>query len=227
MVLVLLSGSALGVTWADAHVPAILQAWYPGQAAGTAVADAIFGKVSPGGRLPVTFYRSVDQLPRFGDYTMAGRTYRFFAGAPLYPFGHGLSYGAFEYHDLQIPASAETGSPVELSVDVTNAGRMRADEVVQVYLSGRDRPAPVPIRALAVFTRVTLDPGERRTIRFTLAARNFSFIDADGQRAIGSGRFDVSVGGKQPHLTGTADARTTGVLTGETRLTGAKKTIEP
>ena len=227
VVLVLLSGSALALGWADRNVPAIVEAWYPGQAAGTAVADVLFGNVSPAGRLPLTFYRSVDQLPPFDDYAMKGRTYRYFTGQPLYPFGHGLSYARFTYSKLAVPKKAVAGAPVSVSVQVENAGGMEADEVVQVYVKDVEASAPVPLRSLKGFQRVKLQPGERRVVRFTLDDRAFSIVAADGQRVVEPGRFTIAVGGKQPGLTGTADAVTTMVLTADVELTGAARTLAP
>lgn len=227
VVLVLLSGSAVSVNWADAHLPAILHAWYPGQAGGTAVAEVLFGDVSPGGRLPVTFYRSADQLPAFDDYAMKGRTYRYFEGEPLYPFGHGLSYARFTYDRLRLPDRVPAGSPVELSVRVGNAGGMVADEVVQVYVTDKEASGPVPRRALKAFRRVTLKPGERKTLRFALESRDFSLIGSDGRRIVEPGRFEIAVGGKQPGLVGTADAATTEVLTAEIELSGSVQALEP
>jgi beta-glucosidase len=227
VVLVLLSGSALAVSWADAHAPAIVEAWYPGQAGGTAVADVLFGDTSPAGRLPVTFYRSVDQLPPFTDYAMKGRTYRYFEGTPLYPFGHGLSYTRFSYDRLRVPAKRAAGEAVEVSVRVRNEGQVAADEVVQVYVSDRDASAPVPIRALKAFRRLALRPGEARTVRFSLSARDFSLVGADGRRTVEPGRFLIAVGGKQPGFSGTADAATTQVLTAELEMTGAGKELAP
>jgi beta-glucosidase len=226
VVLVLLSGSALAVSWADANVPAIVQAWYPGQAAGTAVADVLFGNVSPGGRLPVTFYRSTDQLPPFDDYAMTGRTYRYFTGQPLYPFGHGLSYGRFEYNKLSVPGKAKVGAPVTVSVQVENTGGMDADEVVQLYLAHDGVAGEAPLRALKGFERIGLAPGQKRLVRFTLDERAFSRVGADGQRTVEPGRFEVAVGGRQPGLRG-AGAATTMVLTKDLELTGVAKTLAP
>src|SRR5438067_12372754 len=129
-VLVLLNGSALAVNWAQQHVPAIVEAWYPGQAAGSAIADVLFGDYNPGGRLPVTFYKSVDDLPPFDDYRMAGRTYRFFKGTPLYSFGYGLSYTTFAYKNLRTSADTlRAGDTITIRVDITNTGRRRSDDV--------------------------------------------------------------------------------------------------
>jgi len=227
VVLVLLSGSALAVGWADENLPAILHAWYPGEAGGTAVADVLFGDTSPGGRLPVTFYRSVDQLPPFEDYAMKGRTYRYFEGRPLYPFGHGLSYARFAYDRLRVPAKVPAGRPVEVSVRVRNEGDVPADEVVQLYVTDLEASAPVPRRALKAFRRVSLRAGESETVRFSLSERDLSVVGADGQRVVEPGRFQVAVGGKQPGLTGTADAATTQVLTAELELAGSVRTLEP
>jgi beta-glucosidase len=227
VVLVLLSGSALSVNWADGHVPAILQAWYPGQAAGTAVADVLFGKVSPAGRLPVTFYRSTGDLPAFDDYSMRNRTYRFFEGTPLYPFGHGLSYSRFAYARLTVPRKAALGAAVGVAVEVRNTGDRAADEVVQLYVTDLEASGEVPRHALKGFRRVSLRPGERQTVRFTLDERAFSLIGADGRRIVEPGRFRIAVGGKQPGLRGTADAATTMVLTAELELTGLAKALAP
>jgi beta-glucosidase len=227
VVLVLMSGSALSVGWADRNVPAIVQAWYPGEAAGTAVADVLFGNANPGGRLPVTFYRSVSDLPPFEDYSMKGRTYRYFTGETLYPFGHGLSYARFEYAKLAVPKKAPAGAPVAVAVEVRNAGTMAADEVVQLYVSDRDASAPVPLRSLKGFRRVSLKPGEKRVVRFTLDERAFSMIATDGRRLVEPGLFTIAVGGKQPGLTGTADAPTTAVVTADVELTGAAKPVAP
>jgi beta-glucosidase len=227
VVLVLLNGSALSIGWADRNVPAIVEAWYPGQAAGTAVADVLFGNVSPAGRLPVTFYRSVDQLPPFDDYSMENRTYRYFAGEPLYPFGHGLSYSRFAYAKLAVPKKAGVGAPVPVSVEVQNAGGMAGDEVVQVYVTDHEASGPMPRRALKGFARVSLKPGEKRVVRVSLDERAFSLIGTDGRRIVEPGRFTIAVGGKQPGLQGTADAATTMVLSADVELTGAVKALAP
>jgi len=227
VVLVLLNGSALALNWADQNVPAIVEAWYPGQAAGTAVADVLFGDVSPAGRLPVTFYRSLDQLPPFDDYAMQGRTYRYFTGAPLYPFGHGLSYASFAYAKLAVPRKAAVGAPVAVSVEVRNTGTMAADEVVQLYVTDVEASGPVPLRALKGFERLSLRPGEQRVVRFTLDDRAFSLVGNDGRRVVEPGRFTIAVGGKQPGLSGTADAATTMVVAAGLELVGAAKALAP
>ena len=213
VVLVLLNGSALAVNWASANVPAIVEAWYPGQAAGTALADVLFGDANPSGRLPVTFTKSVADLPPFTEYRMTGQTYRYFKGEPLYPFGYGLSYTTFEYSNLRMPESAEAGADIAVTVDVKNAGFRVGDEVVQLYVNDLEASVPVPVRSLQGFQRVHLQPGETRPVRFVIAPRQLSLIDKDGARVVEPGLFEVSVGGKQPGFTGPADAATTGVLT--------------
>src|SRR2546430_11582333 len=175
-VLVLLNGSALAVNWAQHHVPAILEAWYPGQAAGSALADVLFGDYNPGGRLPVTFYKSVDDLPPFDDYRMAGRTYRFFKGKPLYPFGYGLSYTSFAYKNLRTSTATLAGSDtLTVQVDVTNQGRLAGDEVVQLYVRHLGSRVARPREDLRGYPRVTLGPGETRTGAFPLAASRLAY----------------------------------------------------
>jgi beta-glucosidase len=221
VVLVLLSGSAVAVNWAADSVPAILQAWYPGQAAGTAIADVLFGRVSPSGRLPVTFYRSASDLPPFADYRMEGRTYRYFRGAPLFPFGHGLSYARFRYHDLRLPARVRSDESVTASVEVENAGSVTADEVVQLYVSHEAVRVPVPLRSLAGIRRVTLRPGERRRVSFAVAPRQLAVVTDDGRIVVEPGFVTVAVGGKQPGQRGPGDAATTDVVSGRIEVVGA------
>jgi beta-glucosidase len=202
--LVLLNGSALAVNWARDHVPAIVELWYPGQAGGTALADVLFGDYNPAGRLPVTFYKSVDQLPPFTDYNMKGRTYRFFEGEPLFPFGYGLSYTTFAYRNLAMPNQAAAGEPVKVAVEVENSGKVAGEEVVELYVKAVGANRPVPLRSLEGFQRVALEPGAHKTVEFTLAPRQL----------IGDGMFEISVGGKQPGFKGLLDAATTGIVTG-------------
>jgi beta-glucosidase len=219
-VLVLLNGSAVAVNWADANIPAIVEAWYPGQAAGTAIADVLFGDYNPAGRLPVTFYKSTDQLPPFEDYSMKERTYKYFTGNPLYPFGHGLSYTKFTYSKLVVPKSVKAGNPVQVSVAATNTGKMAGDEVVQLYITDREASAPVPIRKLVGFRRISLKAGESQKVSFTIDPREMSVITNDARRVIEPGLFDISIGGKQPGFSGTADAATTTVLKGQFAIAG-------
>ncbi len=177
-VLVLMSGSALAIPWAQQHVPAILEDWYGGQAAGTAIADVLFGKYSPAGRLPVTFYRATADLPPFDDYRMANRTYRYFQGKPLFAFGHGLSYTSFSYADLR--AGRDTlaaGGTVDVTVRVTNTGTRAGDEVVQLYVQHLGSRVPRPLRQLAAYARVSLQPGETRTISLPLRAADLAYWD--------------------------------------------------
>ena len=213
-VLVLLNGSAVAVNWAHDHIPAILTAWYPGQAAGTAIADVLFGDFNPGGRLPVTYYKSVDQIPPFEDYGMAGRTYRYFKGDPLYPFGFGLSYTKFEYSDLRVPKSISPDGTLQVSAQVRNAGNRSGDEVIQLYLSYEGSAVAAPIRQLAGFQRVTLKPGESRTVQFNLTRKELELIDAGGRPVSAPGPYEISIGGKQPGFKGGADAASTSVVEG-------------
>jgi beta-glucosidase len=225
-VLVLLNGSAVAVNWADANIPAIVEAWYPGQAAGTAIADVLFGDYNPGGRLPITFYKSLDKMPPFDDYSMKERTYKYFTGDPLYPFGHGLSYTTFAYSDLEVPESVPAGKPVNVSVTVANTGARAGDEVVQVYVSDREASVPVPIRKLAGFKRITLEAGSSQKVSFTIDPRELSLITDDTRRMIEPGVFNLSIGGKQPGFAGTADAATTQTVTGRFTITGDPLELE-
>jgi beta-glucosidase len=195
-VLVLMSGSALSVNWADKHVPAIVQAWYPGGEGGHAVAGLIAGDYSPAGRLPVTFYRGVDGLPAFADYRMDGRTYRYFKGNVLYPFGHGLSYTTFRYGTPALSApSVAAGSPVNVDVEVANTGKRDGDEVVQLYVA---KPGDAANPTLAGFRRIHLKAGERKRVTLALDARALSQVDAAGARKVVPGAYTVYLGGGQP-----------------------------
>ena len=182
-VLVLMSGSAVAVNWAQEHVPAIVEAWYGGQAAGSALADVLFGDYNPAGRLPVTFYTSVDDLPPFDDYRMAGRTYRFFKGTPLYPFGDGLSYTTFAYRNLRTSsARLRAADTLIVRVDVTNTGRRAGDEVAQLYVRHLGSRVERPIEDLRGFRRITLKPGETRTVEFALPASSLAYWSPDTHR---------------------------------------------
>ena len=221
VVLVLLNGSALAVNWANEHVPAILDAWYPGEEGGAALADVLFGDYNPGGRLPVTFYKSVDQLPPFTDYNMQGRTYRYFKGEPLFPFGFGLSYTKFNYSNLKLSASKlKAGNELKVTAEVQNVGNRAGDEVVQLYLSDVAASVPVPIRSLAGTNRVFLKPGEKQHVSFTLSPTQMSLIDDNARRVIEPGEFLISIGGKQPGFTGSPEAKTSGVATARFFVTG-------
>lgn len=198
VILVLINGSALSINWANDNVPAILTAGYPGQQGGNAIADVLFGDYNPAGRLPVTYYKSVDQLPPFENYDMKGRTYRYFDKKPLYPFGFGLSYTQFEYSNLKFPASPSSEKDFEVSVDVTNIGERDGDEVVELYLKDEKASTPRPILQLEGFERISLKKGESKTVRFTITPRQLSLIDKKGQRIVEPGWFTIAVGGKQP-----------------------------
>ena len=196
--LVLINGSALSVNWANDNVPAILTAGYPGQQGGNAIADVLFGDYNPAGRLAVTYYKSVDQLPDFENYDMKGRTYRYFDKKPLYPFGFGLSYTKFKYGNIQLPANISSEKEFEVAIDVTNIGKRDGDEVVELYLKDEKASTPRPIWQLEGFERINLKKGETKTVRFKITPRQLSLINNKDQRVIESGWFTISVGGKQP-----------------------------
>jgi beta-glucosidase len=199
VVLVLLNGSALAINWAAENVPAIIEAWYPGQAGGTAIADVLFGDYNPGGRLPVTFYESIADLPPFEDYAMRGHTYRYFEGEPLFPFGYGLSYTSFAYENLVLSAAnINADQALKISVDVRNTGQRAGDEVVQLYVRDLDASVPVPIRHLEGFQRVHLKPGQKSTVTFTLEPRQLAVVDDLGQQTVQPGEFEIAIGGRQP-----------------------------
>jgi beta-glucosidase len=197
VVLVLMNGSALSVNWAEANLPAIVEAWYPGGEGGQAVAELLAGDFSPAGRLPVTFYKSAEQLPPFSDYSMKGRTYRYFKDEPLYPFGYGLSYTSFAYGKPALGKTAiKAGEAVDLSVDVRNSGSRDGDEVVQLYVSRQADGAPV--RSLKGFQRIHLKAGETRKVSFKVDAQALSIVDAKGARVVPAGTAALWVGGGQP-----------------------------
>ncbi|MFW5713641.1 MAG: glycoside hydrolase family 3 C-terminal domain-containing protein [Brevefilum sp.] len=203
MVLVLLNGSPLAVNWAKDNLPAILEAWYPGQAGGRAVGEVLFGDTNPGGRLPVTFYESVDQLPPFEDYAMEGRTYRYFEGEVNYPFGYGLSYTSFEYTDLSLSHNHLEGPEiVRVSCDVKNTGSMTGDEVIQIYLRDEESSHPVPRHSLVGFKRVRLAPGVSARAIFDIQPKQMACVDENGQWLIEPGTFTVFAGGGQPGVAG-------------------------
>ncbi len=198
LIVVLTSGSALAVNWADDHAAAILEAWYPGEEGGTAVADVLSGDYNPAGRLPVTFYKSVAQLPPFTDYSMFDRTYRYLNETPLYPFGFGLSYSIFSYSD---PVIAETKSGPDVlqsvSVHVINKSSLPGDEVVELYLS-HPGVEGAPIRSLAGFQRVHLAAGASQLVTFLLTPRDLSIVDPIGRRLVPVGPVDLWLGSSQP-----------------------------
>ena len=217
IVLVLTSGSALSVNWEKAHIPAIVQLWYPGQEGGSALADVLFGDYNPGGRLPVTFYQSVSQLPAFEDYNMKGRTYRYFDKEPLFAFGYGLSYTKFEYKNFTVPVETKAGDSMEVSVEVQNTGKIAGDEVAQLYVRDLAASVQTALRSLQGFQRIHLKPDEKRILKFQLRPKQLAVIYDNGQSVIEPGLFEITVGGTQPGI----ECATTHCLTKETRVTGS------
>ncbi|HEX8315740.1 MAG TPA: glycoside hydrolase family 3 C-terminal domain-containing protein, partial [Flavisolibacter sp.] len=207
LVFVMMTGSAIAVPWEAQNVPAIVNAWYGGQDAGTAIADVLFGDYNPSGRLPLTFYKSDNDLPDFNDYSMTGRTYRYFKGKPLYAFGHGLSYTNFRYSNLRLPVSSKA-KKLTVSVNVTNRGKMDGEEVVQLYVSGQEKTAQAPLRSLKGFQRIFLKAGESRTVQFSLVQQDLFLLNDQGNPVPFKGKVLVSVGGSQPD-TGTLQNKKT------------------
>jgi len=196
VVYVVCTGSALALNWEEGHVDAILNAWYGGQAAGAAVADILFGDYNPAGRLPVTFYKSIDQLPDFEDYSMKGRTYRYMTQEPLYPFGFGLSYTTFAYKPAKLAKSTICKTDhVVLTTEVQNTGKRSGEEVVQVYLRNSNDPAG-PIISLKGFKRVSLKAGQSQKVSFDLAPETFnSFNDQTQKFEVLPGKYELLYGG--------------------------------
>ncbi|MBZ5515062.1 MAG: glycoside hydrolase family 3 C-terminal domain-containing protein [Acidobacteriia bacterium] len=208
LVVVLMSGSALAVNWAQERAAAVLEAWYPGEEGGTAIAEALAGANNPGGRLPVTFYAALDQLPPFDDYSMHNRTYRYFQGKPLYGFGYGLSYSTFEYSNLKLSAAQlKAGDDLTVEVDVRNASGPAGDEVAELYLEFPAIPG-APLRALRGFKRLHAAPKETRHVTYTLKARDLSMVNEKGEHIVAPGEYNIFVGGAQPgETTGGVRAR--------------------
>ncbi|GBR52444.1 beta-fructosidase [Neokomagataea thailandica NBRC 106555] len=201
LVVVLANGGAMSVNWANEHAGAIIESWYAGEEGGTAVANTLSGANNPSGRLPITFYKSVDDLPPFGNYFMNNRTYRYYTGTPLFPFGYGLSYTHFEYSNLTLPAAPLTaGESLNVTAKVTNTGKLPGAEVVQLYLSF-PKIDGAPLRALRGFKRVWLKPGQSEVVRFSLDARQQSMVTAAGQIIVPNGTYSLSIGGGQPNTT--------------------------
>jgi beta-glucosidase len=197
VVFVMMTGSAIAVPWEDQNIPAIVNAWYGGQDAGTAIADVLFGDYNPSGRLPVTFYKSDKDLGDFNDYNMVNRTYRYFKGQPLYGFGHGLSYTTFRYDGLKVvPAANKT---TNVTVNVTNTGKMDGEEVVQLYVLNQDKSVIAPIRALKGFQRIFLNAGETKAVKFTLTSEDLSVMDDNGNPKPLK-NIVVSAGSRQPDV---------------------------
>jgi len=194
---VLMNGSALSVNWAAANANAILDAWYPGEEGGTAIGQTLAGDNNPSGHLPVTFYTGVDQLPAFEDYSMANRTYRYFKGKPLYPFGHGLSYTRFAYSGLKVAPSVKAGDQLGVDVTVKNTGGRTGDAVPQLYLGFPGAPGQ-PLRALRGVNRVALRAGESRKVHFDLSPGDLSSVTVAGDRVVAPGAYRISIGEGQP-----------------------------
>lgn len=212
VIFVMMTGSALAIPREDRMVPAIINAWYGGQAAGEAVADVLFGDYNPAGRLPVTFYGDDKDLPDFKDYDMDNRTYRYFNGKPLYPFGYGLSYTTFEYSDLKIKSKSKKDKIITVSAVVKNSGSLDGEEVVQCYVSHHAAAFKKPIRALKGFQRIFLKAGEHKKIQFTLTPEELSIVSEDGSMFVPKGTVTISIGGGQPF----SDRKTTSSVLIET-----------
>ncbi|HLY59249.1 MAG TPA: glycoside hydrolase family 3 C-terminal domain-containing protein [Terriglobia bacterium] len=217
LVVVLVNGSALDVSWAESNAAAILEAWYPGEEGGTAIAETLAGVNNPGGRLPITFYASLDQLPPFEDYSMQGRTYRYFQGKPLYRFGYGLSYAKFAYSNLKLSSDpVQAGQPLRVEVDVRNWSKVGGDEVAELYIDG-SQTGGAPIRELKGFQRIHLAAGKTKHVTFTLDPRDLSVVTEMGDRIELPGTYHIFVGNSQP-VDGAQGAEATFRITGEEHL---------
>ncbi|MHB8062482.1 MAG: glycoside hydrolase family 3 C-terminal domain-containing protein [Ruminiclostridium sp.] len=199
VIVALCSGSALSIGEAANHSAAIVQCWYPGSKGGQAFAELLFGDYSPAGRLPITFYKSTEELPAFDDYSMDNRTYKFMKGDALYPFGFGLSYTSFQYSNVTCSdAIVKNGQSIFLSVDVENAGRYDADEVVQVYIKDTEASVRVPHHSLCGFKRIHVKSGVKVTVNFEISPKSMTIVDEEGKRYIENGQFTLYVGGSMP-----------------------------
>jgi beta-glucosidase len=199
IVLVLTSGSALSVNYAKENILAIIEAWYGGEKAGLAIADVLFGDYNPAGRLPITFYKSLDQLPNFQDYNIENRTFRYMKEEPLFPFGHGLSYTKFKYSNLQIkPNKVRSNENINIEVDVENIGVHPGDEVVQLYIFHESSQYNVPFKELKRFKRIFLNVSEIKSVSFKLAPIDYSVVNNEGEFIIERGKISIYVGGCQP-----------------------------
>lgn len=198
LVFVMMTGSAIACPWEAENVPAIINAWYGGQSAGTAIADVLFGDYNPAGRLPVTFYKSDTDLPDFNSYSMENRTYRYFKGEALYPFGYGLSYSTFKYDGLTMPQTIKSGKGITVSVAVQNTGSRDGEEVVQLYISNENKNSRAPIKAMKGFKRISLKGGETKKVTFIVTPQQLSVPDDKGVYKSLKGKVTISVGGGQP-----------------------------
>src|SRR5690606_1674377 len=199
IIAVITGGSPMNLAEVHELADAVLLVWYPGQDGGTAVADIIFGKISPSGRLPITFPKSLDQLPPYEDYTMKGRTYKYMEQEPLYPFGYGLSYTKFTYSEPKISSvQVKKGDNVNVSVTVTNSGEVKSDEVVQLYISDVEASVDVPISQLYGIKRISLEPGASEEVSFEITPKMMELVNNDGERVLEPGEFKVHIGGSSP-----------------------------
>lgn len=225
IILVNLSGSAMALNWADEHLPAIVQAWYPGAQGGRAIASLLFGEYSPSARLPVTFYKSSEELPDFHDYSMKNRTYRYMENEALYPFGYGLSYASFTYKSVnRLDKRFSVSDDISIQVSVANTSEREAEETIQLYVKNTDASIRVPNLELKGFEKVFLKPGEEKTVEFTVTPRDLSLITEEGKRMVEPGHYRIFIGGSQPdqrsvQLTGS------NILTYEIEVTGESQVI--
>lgn len=217
MIFICMSGSAIAFNWESQHIPAIIQAWYGGQATGTALADILFGRYNPSGKLPITFYRSDSDLPAIEDYSMKNRTYRYFNGDVLYPFGYGLSFTKFKFKKLNVPQEVQIGDTISISTEVVNMGKSAGEEVVQLYLSHKDIAPEAPNSQLVGFQKVMLQPGERKIVHFKLSPRNLAYVDETGGVNTMPGKIKVYIGNVCPNA---PERFTSGVLSTTMELKG-------
>lgn len=217
MIFICMSGSAIAFNWESQHIPAIIQAWYGGQATGTALADILFGRYNPSGKLPITFYRSDSDLPAIEDYSMKNRTYRYFNGDVLYPFGYGLSFTKFKFKKLNVPQEVQIGDTISISTEVVNTGKSAGEEVVQLYLSHKDIAPEAPNSQLVGFQKVMLQPGERKIVHFKLSPRNLAYVDETGGVNTMPGKIKVYIGNVCPNA---PERFTSGVLSTTIELKG-------
>jgi beta-glucosidase len=195
-IVVLIAGSSLSINWIQENVPAIVNAWYPGEQGGNAIADVLFGDYNPAGRLPLTYYKSTDDLPAFNDYEVFnGRTYMYFGKKPLYPFGYGLSYTTFSYTNIRVDKSSMLkGDTITVSIDIKNSGKYDGDEVVQLYLQQKEASVKMPVRQLKAFKRISLKKDETRTVSFALCKKDLSYWNDQNEFVLDPGEFNLQVG---------------------------------
>ncbi|MEN3323190.1 glycoside hydrolase family 3 C-terminal domain-containing protein [Mariniflexile soesokkakense] len=226
VILVLVNGGALAINWAAENVPAIVSAGYPGQQGGNAIADVLFGDYNPAGRLPITYYKSIDQLPPFEDYNMKGRTYRYFYQEPLFPFGFGLSYTKFSYSNFKMLSKIDINKPINVSVKVSNIGDFDGDEVVELYLKDEEATTPRPNHQLVGFKRVHIKKGEQKEVQFTIQPRQLSIINNKNELVIEPGWFTISVGGEQPNVAYKNHSASTESISKRIKVVGKTTAIE-